>query len=169
MGVGPILIGGVGYRWFGDQSFGLVASDELARLDWPQGVDVEDLGYGALHVALDLAEADPKYERVILIAATERGREPGRLYRFACEASTPPTEEIHARIYEAGAGVIDLDHLVVIGRHLGALPHDVVAVELEPGPGTTGDALSGVAQALLPHAVDLVRSEVLTPADAPTA
>lgn len=169
MGVGPILIGGVGYRWFGDQSFGLVASDELARLDWPRGVDVEDLGYGALHVALDVAQADPKYERVILIAATERGRQPGRLYRFACEAGTPDTEEVHARMYEAGAGVIDLDHLVVIGRHFGALPNDVVAIELEPHPGTTGEALSRVAQALLRDAVDLVRREVLAPADAPTA
>ncbi len=169
MASGPVLVGGVGYRWFGDQSFGLVASDELARLDWPQGVDVEDLGYGALHVALDLAQADRKYERVILIAGTERGREPGRLYRFACEASTPDTEEVHARMYEAGAGVIDLDHLVVIGRHFGALPDDVVAIELEPHPGTTGDTLSRVAQALLGHAVDLVRRDVLAAADAPTA
>ncbi len=159
--VGRVLIGGVGYRWFGDASFGLVASDELARLFWPEGVDVEDLGYGALHVALDIADADPPYERVILIAVTTRGREPGRLYRFACEARGGATEEVQARMYEAGAGVIDLDHLVVIGRHFGALPDDVVAIELEPYPGTTGDGLSSAAQALLPDAVDLVRREVL--------
>ncbi len=164
MATGRVLVGGVGYRWFGDASFGLVASDELARMDWPQGVDVEDLGYGALHVALDLAAADPPYERVILLAATERGREPGRLYRFRCGTSMPDCEDVQDRMYEAGAGVIDLDHLVVIGRHFGALPDHVVAIELEPHPGTTGVVLSHAARALLPDAIDLVRHEVLAAA-----
>jgi hypothetical protein len=77
-----VLIGGVGYRWCGDASFGLVATDELAPMPWRDGVRVEDLGYGALHAAMDLADADPPYERVILIGATERCRQPGRLYRF---------------------------------------------------------------------------------------
>ncbi len=66
-------------------------------------------------------------------------------------------------MYEAGAGVIDLDHVLVIGRHVGALPDDVV-VELEPQPGTTGAVLSPQAEALLPEAVELVRREVLLPA-----
>ncbi len=166
---GHVLVGGVGYRWFGDASFGLVTSDEMARLSWPEGIDIQDLGYGALHVALDLADADPPYERVILMAVTTRGRDPGRLYRFRCDGRTPDTEEVQARMYEAGAGVVDLDHLVVIGRHFGVLPDDVVAIELEPHAGTTGDTLSPAAQALLPDAIDLVRREVVTAASAPTA
>ncbi len=160
-----ILVGGVGYRWFGDGSFGFFATDELARLDWPPGVDVEDLGYGALHVALDLADADPPYERVVLIGVTERGRELGRLYRLRCEPTMPDTEEVQARMYEASAGVIDLDHLLVIGRHFDALPTDVVVIELEPRPHTTGEELSPQAQALLPEAVEVVRREVLATAD----
>jgi len=161
-----VLIGGVGYRWFGDASFGLVATDELAQQDWPDGVDVEDLGYGALHVALDLADAEPPYQRVILLGVTQRGREPDRLYRFRCDGTTPEGEEVQARMYEASAGVIDLDHLIVIGRHFGALPDDVLAIELEPHPGTTGDQLSPAAQALLADALELVRREVLASADA---
>ncbi len=164
----PVLVGGVGYRWFGDASFGLVVSDQLARLGWPDGVEVADLGYGALHVALDLADVQPAYDRVVLIGVTQRGRKPGRLYRFACEAANAGAEEIQARMYEAGAGVIDLDHLVVIGRHFGALPDDVVVIELEPQPGTTGDALSPQAQALLAEAVDLVHREVALAAPAVT-
>jgi hydrogenase maturation protease len=161
---GRVLVGGVGYRWFGDGSFGLAASDALAAMHLPPGVDVMDLGYGALHVALDLGDADPPYERVVLTAVTERGREPGRLYRFRCPPVPPGGEEVQARMYEAAAGVIDLDHLLVIGRHFGALPDDVVAVELEPRPGTTGDRLSEEASALLPDAVELVRREILAPA-----
>ncbi len=164
-----VLIGGVGYRWFGDGSFGLVASDALALLEWPAGVDVEDLGYGALHVALDLADTDPPYERVILVGVTERGREPGQVYRFRCETTLPDSQEIQARMYEAGAGVIDLDHLVVIGRHFQALPDDVIAIELEPHPGTVGDGLTAEVQALIPQVVDLVRQEVSATAGAPPA
>jgi hydrogenase maturation protease len=164
---GRVLVGGVGYRWFGDGSFALLVCDALSGLDWPPGVDVLDLGYGALHVAMDLADADPPYERVVLVGVTERGREPGQLYRFACDPGAPSTQEVQDRMYEAGAGVIDLDHLLVIGRHFGALPNDVVAIELEPHPGTTGDQLSPAAQALLPQAVELVRREVLAPARVP--
>lgn len=162
-----ILIGGVGYRWFGDASFGLVVADELAQLAWPDGVDVKDLGYGALHVALDLADTHPAYDRVVLIGVTERDREPGRLYRFPCDTTLCGADEVQIRMYEAGAGVIDLDHLLVIGRHLGALPHDVVAIELEPHPGTIGDGLSEQARALMKDAADLVRAEVSR--TAPTA
>jgi hydrogenase maturation protease len=165
--MGRVLIGGVGYRWFGDRSFGLLVGDALGELDWPPGVEVEDLGYGALHVALDLAAADPPYQRVVLIAVTERGRAPGRLYRVRCDAAAPDAEQVQARLYEAAAGVVDLDHLLVIGRHFGALPDDVVAVELEPLPGSTGDRLSARAQALLPRAVELVRREALAPAHVP--
>jgi hydrogenase maturation protease len=165
---GRVLVGGVGYRWFGDGSFALLVSDALAGLEWASGVDVLDLGYGALHVAMDLADIDLPYERVVLIAVTERGRAPGQLYRFACDPGAPSAQDVQDRMYEAGAGVIDLDHLLVLGRHFGALPDDVVAVELEPYPGTTGDQLSRAAQALLPQAVELVRREVLAPARVPT-
>jgi hydrogenase maturation protease len=163
-----VLVGGVGYRWFGDGSFALLVCDALADLEWASGVDVLDLGYGALHVAMDLADIDPPYERVVLIAVTERGRAPGQLYRFECDPGAPSAQDVQDRMYEAGAGVIDLDHLLVIGRHFGGLPDDVVAVELEPHPGTTGDQLSPAAQALLPEAVELVRREVLAPARVPT-
>lgn len=162
-----VLIGGVGYRWFGDGSFALLATDELMQLEWPAGVDVLDLGYGALHVAMDLGEADPRYDRVVLLAVTERGREPRRLYRFDAPAGVPDPQDVQQRMYEAGAGVLDLDHLLVIGRHLEAFPDDVVVVELEPEPGTTGDQLTSAAQALLPEAVELVRHEALAPPRVP--
>jgi hydrogenase maturation protease len=166
-----VLVGAVGYRWFGDGSFALAAGDELTNAQWPSGIDVDvwDLGYGALHVALDLGDVDPPYDRVVLLAVQERGREPARLYRYRCDTAPSVDEEIQARMYEAGAGVIDLDHLLVIGRHFGALPDDVVAIELEPRAGTTGDRLSAEAAALLPDVLEMVRAEVLATAHAPSA
>jgi hydrogenase maturation protease len=167
LAVRPVLVGGVGYRWFGDASFGLIATDAVAGSDWPLGVDVLDLGYGALHAALDLADRDPAYQRVVLLAVTERGREPGRLYRFSCEPDVPDLQDVQDRMHEPGAGVLHVDHLLVIGRHFGALPDDVVAIELEPQPGTTGDGLTMGAQALLPEALEMVRREVFAPARCP--
>jgi hydrogenase maturation protease len=160
-----VLIGGVGYRWMGDASFGLVASDELARLAWPPGVEVADLGYGALYVAQDLADARPPYERLVLLAGVERGRVPGRLYRSRWQRPLPDGEEIQARIREAGAGVIDLDHLLVIAQYLDALPDDVLVVELEPLDTACGEALSPPVAALLPELIELVRREVAAPAE----
>ena len=158
-----VLIGGVGYRWQRDASFGLVASDELARLDWPPGVDVADLGYGALYVAQDLADADPPYGSIILLAGVERGREPGRVYRYRWEGMLPGADEIQVRIREAGAGVIDLDHLLVIAQYFGALGDDVIVIEVEPVDAASGDGLSPQAAGLMPEVIESVRREALRP------
>jgi hydrogenase maturation protease len=156
-----VLIGGVGYRWMGDASIGLIASDALAGLEWPPGIEVADLGYGAIYASQDLADARPSYDRVILLAGATRGREPGRIYRYRWDGALPGAVEIQARVYEAGAGVIDLDHLLVIAGYFGALPDDVVVVEVEPVDVSGGDGLSREAADLLPEVLELARREAL--------
>jgi hydrogenase maturation protease len=158
-----ILIGGVGYRWMGDASFGLVASDEMARLDWPPGVEIADLGYGALYVAQDLGSAEPPYDRLILLAGVERGRRPGTIDTYRWVPDPPDPEDLQARIREAGAGVIDLDHLLAIAHYFEALPDEVLVVEVEPIDTTSGDSLSPEAATLLPRVVEMVRQMALTP------
>jgi hydrogenase maturation protease len=158
-----VLIGGVGYRWQGDASFGLVASDALMRESWPDTVDVADLGYGALYVTQDLSDAHPPYTRLVLLAAVSRGRTPGAVYRREWQPPLATPAEIQERVREAGAGVIDLDHLLVIASYFGALPADVVTLEFEPIE-LAGADLSPAAAALLPEMLALARSEALAPA-----
>jgi hydrogenase maturation protease len=158
-----VLIGGVGYRWQREASFGLVASDELSQLDWPPGIEVDDLGYGAIYVAQDIADARPPYDRVILLTGIARGRTPGQLYRTRWEGGVPDPDDIQARIYEAGAGVIDPDHLLIIAQHFGALPDDVVVIELEPADVTGGEGLSPEATDRLHEVIELVRREAFAP------
>jgi hydrogenase maturation protease len=158
-----VLIGGVGYRWQRDASFGLIASDELSRLDWPPGIEVADLGYGAIYVAQDLADTRPPYDRVILLAGMARGRMPGQIYRTRWKGDTPDPDDLVARIREAGAGVIDPDHLLVIAQHFDALPDDVVVIELEPVDVAGGEDLSPEAAGHLQEVVELVRREALAP------
>lgn len=160
-----LLIGGVGYRWLGDASFGLAAVDALARHEWPLGVEIADLGYGALYVAQDLADAQPPYGRVVLIAGVQREREPGRLYRYGWQNKTVDAEELQARIREAGAGVIDLDHLLLIAEHFHALPADVEIIEWEPVVAS-GEHLSPQAALVLAEFVDQLRREILLLASA---
>ena len=157
-----VLIGGVGYRWQGDASFGLVASDALMRESWPDTVDVADLGYGALYVTQDLSDAHPAYTRLVLLAGVARGRPAGELYRSTWRAPALSTAEIQERVREAGAGVIDLDHLLVIASYFGALPADVVTLEFEPIE-LAGADLSPAAAALLPEVLARARSEALAP------
>lgn len=156
-----MLIGGVGYRWLRDMSFGVVASDELARQEWPAGVEVSDLGYGAHFVTQDLLDAQPPYDRLVLLAGVERGGPPGELRRYNWKASNTDPEEVQARMREAGAGVVDVDHLLVIAEHFKGLPKEVVVVEVEPVEITAGEALSPKVAALLPEVFDLVRREAL--------
>ena len=160
-----VLVGGVGHRWQQDASFGLVVGDELARLAWPAGVDVVDLGYGALYVAQDLGDALPPYDRLILLAGMPRGRRAGRVYCRPWQAEACSDAEIQARIREAGAGVVDLDHLLVIGQHFAVFPPDVLLVEFEPVDATWGEALTPPAKALVPDVVSLVQEVAQAPLD----
>jgi hydrogenase maturation protease len=163
MTLGRVLIGGLGYRWQRDGSFGLAVSDALSRLDWPDHVEVADLGYGALYVAQDLADATPPCQRLILVAGISRGRVPGQLYVGRWPGILPDPDEIQARIREAGAGVVDLDHLLIIAHYFGALPAEVLTLELEPVDVAGGDGLSSRAAAALPIAIDQVRMMALAP------
>ena len=155
-----VLVGGVGHRWQRDASFGVVVCDELARMDWPQGVQVADLGYGALYAAQDIGDAVPAYDRLVLLAAMPRGRDPGRIYSYRYHRELPSAEEIQERVREAGAGVIDLDHLLVIGAHLRVLPPEVIVIEFEPVDMSPGIEMTAEGFACLADAVRLVREAV---------
>ena len=163
-----VLVGGVGYRWMGDASFGLAVIDALARESWPADVEIADLGYGALYVALDLADrtrppsaGTRSLDRLVLVAGVERGREPGQLSCVLWRPIALNDEDVQARIREAGAGVIDLDHLLVIAQHFGSLPSEVFCIELEPVDAHGGERLSEIAARQVSEACALVRSLAL--------
>lgn len=163
-----VLIGGVGYWWQRDASFGVVAAQTLAQQAWPPEVEVDDLGYGAHFVVQDLQAADPPYDRLILIAGVQRGRMPGRLYRCGWSRRLPDPEEIQARIREAGAGVVDLDHLLIIAEYFEALPENVLLLEVEPIDVASGDGLTPAVAALIDEVESSIRRELaFHPAETP--
>jgi hydrogenase maturation protease len=155
------LIGGVGYRWQRDASFGLAVSDAMTSLQWPEYVELADLGYGAIYVTQDLRNASPPYKRIILITSAVRDRKPGSLttYKFFPEAQNP--EELQARIQEAGAGVIDIDHLLYIADYFKALPEEVLVYEIEPVDSDGGEGLSPQISIQVDEVIKDIRMKIL--------
>ncbi len=159
-GEGQTIIAGVGYPFLRDLSVGPVLVPELQRLEWPAGVEVEDWSIGPIHLVQRL-EARPKpYDRIIFVAAVQRGREPGRVYRSRWHGELPDAAEIQARVGEAVMGIISLDNLLIIGEHFGVFPPDVVIVEVEPEDTGWGPGFTPRVEAALSDVVATVRREV---------
>lgn len=158
------LIGGVGYRWQGDLSFGLAVFDLLASRKLPPHVTVADLGYGAIYAAQDIADMHPPVEQLVLVAGTVRDRKPGEWYAFRWDGAAPDADRVQALIREAGAGVVHVDHLLAVGVFLKALPPDVFVVEVEPNAHLQGETLSSRVAPLV-HCTADVLFERLTVVD----
>ena len=163
------LIGGVGYSYLRDGSLGPLVVADLARQPWPDGVLVEDLSYGPIAVMQRLQDADPPFDRLVLVAAVRRGRPPGMVTAYRWDRRLPDPEEIQARVAEAVTGVISLDNVLVVVGFFNALPDDVSVVEVEPLDEGWGDGLSDVVQAVRQRVKKTVREIATDPAAQPAS
>lgn len=146
MSTDVILVGGVGYTFLGDLSFGAILVERLRRLPWPSSVAIEDVSYNPITVMDWLRDVPDRFDRAVLISAVERGDEPGHLRRSRWTATAHSTAEVQACVAEAVTGSIGLDNLLVIGTHFGLLPKDTTVIELEPVDSGWGEGLSPVAE-----------------------
>jgi hydrogenase maturation protease len=153
-----VLIACVGYRFLRDLSVGPELVPVLSQLEWPQGVEVCDLHFGPIHMVHWLQERPGYYERIVFVAAVPRGREKGRVYWYRWDGTLPDAEEIQQRVGEGVTGVISLDNLLIVGQYFGALPSDVIVIEVEPEDTGWGPGFSSQVEALLPDVVQRVRS-----------
>ncbi|MDP9355636.1 MAG: hydrogenase maturation protease [Chloroflexota bacterium] len=156
-----ILIAGVGYPFLRDLSVGPVLVPELQRLEWPPGIEIEDWSIGPIALVQRLEERPSWYDRIVLFAAVERGRDPGQVSCYRWPGDLPDPEEIQQRVGEAVMGVISLDNLLVIGEHFGVFPADVVVVEVEPEETGWGAGFTPLIQAALGDTVAAVRQAAL--------
>lgn len=153
-----ILIGGVGYTCLTDMSFGSVLVDKLKALTWPPNVQIEDISYSPVAAVQKFREEH--YDKLILISATKRNRVPGELYVFRPDGRLPPPEDIQLRVGEAVTGTISLDNLLIICQFFGALPPDVVVIEVEPVSEDWGVEFTPEVDAQVEKAIALVQREV---------
>lgn len=155
-----IVVGGVSELYQGDLDLGRRAVARLGpELAGRSDVTVEDLYYGPVAVAQRLEELHPS--SLVLVGATQRGRAPGSVTTRAWSPSmTAGPEALHAAIGDAVVGYVGVDLLLEVASALGALPADVVVVEVEPASTACSDALSAAAAAALGLALDAVRVAV---------
>lgn len=153
-----IFIGGVGYTNLRDLSVGPLAVRALLQLDWPAGVEIDDLSLGGPIAAVHRFRAAAPYDRVVLVGAIARGGErvPGQIYGYRWDGALPDADAIQAHVAEAVTGVISLDGLLVVGGHFGIWPPEVLVIEVEPRDDDWGPEFSEpvrAAMAALPEAV----------------
>ena len=151
------LIAGVGYGNLTDLSVGPIAIEELSREQWPDHVDVEDLSIGAVHAVHWLTARTPLYERVVFVAAADRGFGRPRVRYYRWNGELPSDEEIQARVAEAVMGVVDLDSMLVVTQHFDALPPEVYVIEVQPLSQEFGIDATPEVRALLPEIRRLAR------------
>ena len=163
-GARRVLVAGVGYRNLRDLSVGPVVAERLAAMSWPPGIDVEDLSYGPVAVVHRLREAQPQYDRLVVVAAVQRAYAPGTITCYRWDGCLPGPVEVQARIEEALTGVIDLDNLLIVTGHFEALPGEVVVVEVEPEETEWGESFSSRIAQKLDEVLAIVRAEALAAA-----
>ncbi|MCP9496789.1 MAG: hydrogenase maturation protease [Pyrinomonadaceae bacterium MAG19_C2-C3] len=153
-----VLVSGIGYTNLSDLSFGRVLLDDLERMSWSEHVHVEDLNFGPIMIYQWFEESPVKFERMVLLSAAKRGREPGTLEVYRWDNPQPDAAEIQLRIEEAVTGVMSLDNLLIICRHFGVLPEEVTIVEIEPQKDDWGMEFSPVVAAKVGEALETVRA-----------
>jgi hydrogenase maturation protease len=142
-----VLVGGVGYRFLRDGAIGPYMADELAA-GAANGIEVEDLGYHPVGFTQNLQDR-PAYDRIVLVGAIARGREPGTVTAYRWDHALPSDKDIQERVSEAVTGVISLDNLLIVTEAFGAFPRDVRVVEIEPADEGWGEGFSPVVEAKL--------------------
>ena len=158
-----VLVAGVGYRNLRDHSLGVMVTDRLAALGWPAEVSVEDLSYNPIAVVQRLEDDLPaqRFGRVIFVSALSRsGRLPGTVTAYRWDGMLPGDDEIHRAVCDAVTGVIHLDNTLIVARHFGALPDEVVVIEVEPFAHEFGDTFSAPVAEAFAHVCALVTSLV---------
>jgi len=156
-----VIVAGIGYRNLRDHSIGVAVADRLGAEAWPEGILVEDLSYNPIAVIQRLEDEPPdrRFQRAVVVGAVERsGRAPGTVAAYRWDGVLPVDEEIHRAVTEAVTGVIALDNTLVVTRHFGALPDEVVVVEVEPSVHEFGDTFSDVVGRQFETVCQLIRT-----------
>lgn len=156
-----MLIGGVGYQNLRDLSAGLHVLARLGENGGPgDRVDLEDLSYGPVDVLFLLQRRSP-YDAAVFVTGSKRGRAPGSVDCRRWDPAPITPDELQDRVVEGVTGVISLDNLLYICGHFGALPKEVIVVEVEAADDGWGEGVSEAGGRALDEATMLVRAEVM--------
>jgi len=150
-------VAGIGYTNLRDLSLGPALVTRLQSDQWPAGVVIADVRYSPIGVLFQ-RQAGPRFSLGIFVGAVPRGRTPGSVMVMPWNPPMVTPDELQSRVSEAVTGVIDLENLLLILDHFGALPDVVIVVEIEPFDQSWGDGFSALGEAALDEAERRVRA-----------
>jgi hydrogenase maturation protease len=150
-----VLVACMGNVLRGDDGFGVAVARELAAVQFPEAVDVVEVGISGVSMAQELLDG---YDAFVLIDAMAAGGDPGTLH--VERASVPDLDQYSRREiagFAADMHQTDPSKILVLGEALGVLPEVVVLVGCEPtATDDLEDELSEPVAAAVPRAVDHV-------------
>lgn len=154
-----VIVGGVGYPDLCDYSVGIEIQERLSLRDAPPHVVVEDLSYNPIAIIqrLDDEPDGERFGRCVVVSAVKRGDRPaGTVSAYRWDGELPSHAEIQRAVTDAVTGIIAVENTLVISRFFGALPEDVVVVEIEPLTHEFGAAFSAEVGRVFDEACELV-------------
>jgi len=128
-----IALGLVGYYQFiRGYPLGPELRERLDLMSWPgHQVDIKEMNWGPVAIVQDFQASDICYDRVVLIAAVQRGGPTGAVRCRQWVGGELDVMAIQNRIFEAVTGIISVDNLLVIGEHFGIWPEQLIVIEVE--------------------------------------
>lgn len=124
------MVAGVGNVLRGDDGFGVVVAQDLARLQVPDGVRVVEVGIGGIHLVQALM--DP-VDALVVIDAVDLGRSPGTILVIRPDVEDVTTMSVSER-HDALADMhyATPERAFMLARGLGVLPTSTWLVGCQP-------------------------------------
>jgi len=128
-----IALGLVGYYQFiRGYPLGPELMERLERMSWPDHeVEIKEMNWGPVAIVQDFQASDISYDRVVLVAAVQRGSAAGTITCRKWVGGELDVMSVQNRIFEAVTGIISADNLLVIGEHFDIWPEEVIVIEVE--------------------------------------
>ena len=151
-----VLVGTVGYHLLRDYSIGPHLLPRLRALDWPLGVEVDELNWGPIAVVQQFETLPQPYDRVVILVATDSGREPGTITVQRWCGGLPSIAAIQDRVAEAVTGTISVHNLLIIGEYFRIWPSEVFLIDVQPGIEEAGETFTPEVEAVIPTVLETV-------------
>ena len=144
-----VLVAGVGNVLRGDDGFGVVVAQRLAREDLPPEVRVLDVGIGGIHLVHELF--DP-VDALVVVDTVDAARPAGTVVVMRPEVRAPAGPDDLADMHYATP-----ERALMLARAVGVLPETIWVVGCQP---QDADALGEGLTPPLERAVEAAAAEV---------
>jgi len=149
-----VFIGTVGYHNLSNHSIGSALLPQLQKMEWADGVDVDELNWGPIAIVQKFQALPTAYDRVILLAAIERpGRNIGEITVYKWLGKLPDEELIQRCIGDAVTGVISVENLLIIGEYFKIWNGETFVVDVEPGHEQAGENFTEEMEQAIPDVI----------------